>query len=445
MALQALFSFLHQIPIIAVGEELPQIVYDVKTTALRWKSAIILHDESFARDTISRVAIAATSESPHGYIPAMSASLFKLKTHVQEWERRKSLRRTLLKLPTDFIGTNFLVIVNRILLETVMETSKDLGMVNTDSRWLYIVSDTDEKSDNLTALADLIGEGENVAFIYNSTIKAPSCAYGYSCHANELLRSFVLALSRIIREETAIYGQISDEEWETIRPSKIERIQTFLKIMKIHLKDASVCGNCSRWRVQAAEYWGSSYEATGDKMTGNCKDMQIFPENEMRFYPFVYFLDVVQEDWSVVKLDREKSSPKMISVGVWKPSEGVELLDVLFPHVSSGFRGKNMHIVTYHVRIQNLSDKRTTNRLSNSSILSQQNPPWQIIKYNESGMPGELKGVVFDILNELSKKLNFTYTMHIIPVTYLKGNESEMQTFNVRMYFNFGNLISILK
>lgn len=59
-----------------------------------------------------------------------------------------------------------------------------------------------------------------------------------------------------------------------------------------------------------------------------------------------------------------------------------------------------------------------------------QNPPWQIIKYNDSGMPGELKGVVIDILNFLSQKLNFTYTMHIIPVTYLRDNNTE-QAFNV--------------
>lgn len=47
-------------------------------------------------------------------------------------------------------------------------------------------------------------------------------------------------------------------------------------------------------------------------------------------------------------------------------------------------------------------------------------------------MPGELKGVVIDILNELSRKLNFTYTMHIIPVTYARANESEWLSINVR-------------
>lgn len=244
-------------------------MYDVKTTALKWKSAIILHDESFARDTISRVAIAATNESPHGYIPAMTASLFKLKAHVQEWERRKSLRRILGRLPTEFIGTNFLVIVNRAMLETIMETAKDLGMVHTDSKWLYIVSDTDEQNGNLSSLASLIGEGENVAFIYNSTVSSSECRSGYSCHAQELLRGFVLALSRIIREETAVYGQISDEEWETIRPSKQERIISFLNIMNDNLKETSICSNCTRWKVHAAEYWGSTYEAPDENNLGN--------------------------------------------------------------------------------------------------------------------------------------------------------------------------------
>lgn len=244
-------------------------MYDVKTSALRWKSAIILHDESFARDTISRVAIAATNESPHGYIPAMTASLFKLKAHVQEWERRKTIRRTLQKLPTEFIGTNFLVIVNRGMLETIMEVAKDLGMVHTASKWLYIVSDTNEQSDNLTSLTALIGEGENLAFIYNATISSAQCKYGYSCHAGELLRGFVLALSRIIREETAVYGQISDEEWETIRPTKQERIMSFLNIMNDYLREFSVCSNCTRWKVQAAEFWGSTYEASDEKSLGN--------------------------------------------------------------------------------------------------------------------------------------------------------------------------------
>lgn len=65
-----------------------------------------------------------------------------------------------------------------------------------------------------------------------------------------------------------------------------------------------------------------------------------------------------------------------------------------------------------------------------SQSIAFQNPPWQIIKYNDSGMPGELKGVVIDILNSLSRKLNFTYTMHIIPVTYLKVNDTDPQAFN---------------
>lgn len=38
----------------------------------------------------------------------------------------------------------------------------------------------------------------------------------------------------------------------------------------------------------------------------------------------------------------------------------------------------------------------------------QQNPPWQIIKYSETGEVIEMKGIVMHILNELADKLNFT-------------------------------------
>lgn len=62
----------------------------------------------------------------------------------------------------------------------------------------------------------LIDEGNNLALIYNYTRGDEECsAYsGINCHANEMLKSFVLGLSKAIREETAVYGQISDEEWE---------------------------------------------------------------------------------------------------------------------------------------------------------------------------------------------------------------------------------------
>ena len=40
---------------------------------------------------------------------------------------------------------------------------------------------------------------------------------------------------------------------------------SFLNIMHANLKETSVCSNCTRWKLQSAEYWGSSYEAVDAK------------------------------------------------------------------------------------------------------------------------------------------------------------------------------------
>lgn len=70
----------------------------------------------------------------------------------------------------------------------------------------------------------------------------------------------------------------------------------------------------------------------------------------------------------MIKLNRDKSLPKMTSVGIWRPSEGVNLFDVLFPHASNGFRNKNMHIVTYHVSAKDMTKLDRKAQLLNNVI-----------------------------------------------------------------------------
>lgn len=40
-----------------------------------------------------------------------------------------------------------------------------------------------------------------------------------------------------------------------------------------------------------------------------------------------------------------------------------------------------------------------------------------------------------DILNEMAKKLNFTYTMHVIPVAIPRANDTEELSYNVSCSF----------
>lgn len=307
------------------GEELPQVVLDMKSShAINLKSAVILHDDTFDRDMISRVILAVTTESPDGYVAPLSVSIFKLKALMHEWERRKSLRSTLLNIPTRYTGSNFIVVIRANTIETVMETAKDLGMVHPLSRWLYIVSDTSAENKNITGVQSLINEGDNIAFAYNSTSGGDSCTYGISCHAAEVLRGFVLGLSRMIKEEKSIYGQISDEEWEAIRPTKREKRDNILKFVIGHLRDTSKCSNCTCWHLDSGEVWGNIYR-TWSSFTNN-------------------------ESWEDDII--HKPNPTLLQSGVWRPATGCIMIDELFPHASHGFRKKELHIITYHVCIK---------------------------------------------------------------------------------------------
>jgi glutamate receptor, ionotropic, invertebrate len=173
----------------------------------------------------------------------------RIKETGNEWDRRKFVRNLLKTLPTKFIGTNFMVLVTSKLMITMMEIARDLRLVNTDSQWFYVISDTNYKKDNISMVSPLIEEGNNIAFIYNFTRTNDECVSGIKCHANELLKSFVLGLSRAIKEEYAIYQQISDEEWEIVRPSKRQRRSEILEFMLDDLSRTSKCSNCTTWQV----------------------------------------------------------------------------------------------------------------------------------------------------------------------------------------------------
>lgn len=187
------------------------------------------------------------------------------------------------------------------------------------------MSDTNYGSHNISGItASLIEEGNNVAFIYNYTRGGDECTSGLKCHSNELLRSFVLGLSKAIREEAAVYGQISDEEWEIVRPSKKERRDGILEFMLNDLRKTAKCSNCTTWNLNTAEIWGNRYDAA------------TFVDESAKL--------VVDRD------GRKRKIFKLIDAGTWKPFDGLKMTDVLFPHISHGFRGKAFHVITYHVK-----------------------------------------------------------------------------------------------
>ncbi|KAJ8979691.1 hypothetical protein NQ317_000975, partial [Molorchus minor] len=108
---------------------------------------------------------------------------------------------------------------------------------------------------------------------------------------------------------------------------------------KNHLLKYGTCENCTSWKMDTGETWGKEYQFTN------------------------YTQNTTAE-----------SAVEIVSVGSWRPSDGPSMTDELFLHISHGFRGKNLPLVSFH------------------------NPPWQILQFNESGVVTEYRGLVFDII-----------------------------------------------
>lgn len=114
---------------------------------------------------------------------------------------------------------------------TVIEVATEMNMMDTSSQWLFLVSNP--RKTNVTQLMTYIKEGGNVAVATNETIIDGSCSKEADCLYHELLKNLAMSISKLVREEEAIYSQISDEEWETIRLTKRERRDNMLEFIKV--------------------------------------------------------------------------------------------------------------------------------------------------------------------------------------------------------------------
>uniref|UniRef100_A0AAU6ND91 IR93a n=1 Tax=Mythimna loreyi TaxID=667449 RepID=A0AAU6ND91_9NEOP len=353
------------------GEELPQLLLDLRTSnAFQWKSAIILHDDTLSRDMVSRVVQSLTLQIDEESASPVSVTVFKMKHEINEYLRRKEMHRVLSKLPVQYIGENFIAIVTSDVMTAMAETARDLLMSHTMAQWLYVISDTSARHGNLSSLINDLYEGENVAYIYNNTEDHPDCKNGIMCYCQELMDAFISALDAAIQDEFDVAAQVSDEEWESIRPNKIQRRDMLLKHMQQHIAVKSRCGNCSRWRALAADTWGATYRGLADA-------------------PDLASSANMTASGVIDKID-------LLNVGFWRPIDAVKFEDVLFPHIHHGFRGKELPIITFH------------------------NPPWTILQRNESGAIVKYSGLIFDIVNQLA--INKNFTIKVILASILKNN-----------------------
>lgn len=167
-------------------------------------------------------------------------------------------------------------------------------MVQPDSQWLYVITDSVVRNTtNITNFIDLLSEGANVAFIYNSTDNDTYCDVIWSlvqlhvdlnrlksavngrivefarkgqshdillhvafffavcfrgrkvtkivfqakllCHVQELVAALANAIKLSLIIEIELYNRVSEEEFELVRLSKRERRREILKNIRVRV------------------------------------------------------------------------------------------------------------------------------------------------------------------------------------------------------------------
>ncbi|XP_026674967.1 ionotropic receptor 93a [Ceratina calcarata] len=348
------------IPLIQPGEELSQIFLDLRMMdVLSWTAINILHDDTFDRDTISTVMRAISDKLPYNHINVISRSIFTLKQ--SNGETKSSIMKVLNDFHVDQLGHCFLVIATVDVVAEVMSVARSLKLVHPASQWLYVITDTSTQNMmNMSFFLDFLSEGGNVAFMNNATNSDSLCKVELMCYIKEVVEVLTQAVKYVFENELELFDNRRKRTFEVTKEERrteiLRNVRLFLSQDTSHSKDG--CNRCLLWRFTSSITWGN-----------------YFSHNKM------------------------DELVRLLDIGTWTPGLGINLTDVIFPHIAHGFRGIRLPIATYH------------------------NPPWQIISVSKTGQKS-YDGLIFDVLNHLGKKLNFTYTVIAPDVTTSQTSKS---------------------
>uniref|UniRef100_W8BGJ6 Glutamate receptor ionotropic, delta-1 n=2 Tax=Ceratitis capitata TaxID=7213 RepID=W8BGJ6_CERCA len=357
------------IPIIDEGQELSQIILDIKVQQiLRWKTAAVLLDQTILSDNPTLVE-SVVHESVKNHITPFSLLLYRIDDSLRSQKKRTVIRQMLMNFQ-DNVQTPRQFIVLSKFYEDIVEIAASLKLFHVYNQWLFFVLNEELRNYDAVSVTQNLEEGANIAFILNAT--EPTGTSSINCTIAELSMAFVTSISRMIVEEQSIYGEISDEEWEAIRYTKQEKQDEILGYMKDYIRMNSKCASCSHWKIETALTWGKS-------------------EEHRRYQTNLELRDTRNRNF------------EFIDVGYWTPTLGFITHEVMFPHIVHSFRNITMDILTVH------------------------SPPWQILERDSRGDIVRHSGITMEILKEMSRMLNFSYILHEVKTNPAELAAEEMQ------------------
>ncbi|KAF6200681.1 hypothetical protein GE061_005125 [Apolygus lucorum] len=364
-------------PLYRRGWEVPQIILDLREEgSIAWRTTAVIFDDNLEHDVLrSIVEVLNRPRKSTGL--SCSVILYKLNSAPKDiqYKKKKNLEDALMNLPPTGVVQNFFVMIDERKISTILEVVKKMGFVDPTTQWLFVVQNKmrmKRRSSPEKRFVDLIEEGENVAFLINSTRTDTRCDAGLLCNTRQLVEKLINAIELSIEQEIILADSLSDEEWEVLKPSKLERRGNILDFIRKRKRDEAVdCDSCTEWIIRSSDSWGQDFAMKN-----------------------------INERNNGYGKETNNTAGGLLEVGYWQPRTGPVLVDNLFPNVIGGFRGRTMPIASVHY------------------------PPWQFVKYDEFGQPAEYGGVIINVLNQLAVKMNFTYEILLLPNGTSSANKS---------------------
>lgn len=138
--------------------------------------------------------------------------------------------------------------------------------------------------------------------------------------------------------EESVHSQISEEEWEAIRYTKLEKLYEIRSTMTEYLRTNMKCASCTRWRLITALNWGKSQQS------------KVYPISMQRLLKL--FAIIVSLFLNSASNENANRNFEFANVGYWTPTLGFITEELLFPHIQHFFRNLSLNVVTISVSMK---------------------------------------------------------------------------------------------
>ncbi|KAF2354013.1 Ionotropic glutamate receptor L-glutamate and glycine-binding domain [Trinorchestia longiramus] len=240
--------------------------------------------------------------------------------------------------------------------------------------WLFVVTDTNNQQDDMSPYMTTMVDGDNLAFVYNTSQANPTqpCEEDPLCVVRLAVELYATQFSVVLEEELEIYYKVSEEEWDDLKPTRAQRSEAIVS----KIRTSKLMNIAPSPPLQEA--------VSGRQSCDSCTSW-------------------AAQAVEVMDVDRFE----LLQSARWLPQSGLAIYDSLFPHVTGGFRGRMIKVTSIDY------------------------PPWQKLEEVGGKVVGH-SGLMFDILDELSHRLNFTYEV-VTPTDGMWGVRDRNGRFNGMM------------